>query len=436
MPVYLWQLGLSLAGLCLLVGVSGLAFSATLLVWQRLARTRSLARLVGLTFVLELVLIACVALAGPLLGTDTPTPHGQGAQPGEPSPALGSAPTLGPAPALWAVTLVALLVGAANGAYNAFYWTTQRALFAGLGTERDSGRRYGNLQIIVAGFLKVGILLGGFLLDTGGLHWILLLSALVGLSGARALAADAGHRPLQDEPHLSVRRALAYRDRHGSARVFAVDGLFLYLESHFWTLSLFLLVREDHSRLGIVVVVLGITFALLFLLVKNRIDRPGAADAVYRASVALYALSWLLRLAVDDEAAASVTLALLVGVTFCSSLFRLAFNKRFFDIARHGASGTGADAPLGPVAYLVAKSHVSQLCNGGAVPASRRADPRARHGGRRPSRGAVRPRRPRSRSPTSATVGRSRARTCAPCPCCPPIRAPGSAAERCRRAAC
>ena len=356
MPVYLWQLGLSLAGLCLLVGASGLAFSATLIVWQRLARARALARLVGLTFVLELVLIACVALAGPLLGADTPTPNGQGAQPGEPSRALG------PAPALWAVTLVALLVGAANGAYNAFYWTTQRTLFAGLGTERDSGRRYGNLQIIVAGFLKVGILLGGFLLDTGGLLWILLLSAVVALFGARALAADAGQRPLQDEPHLSVRRALAYRDRRGSARVFAIDGLFLYLESHFWTLSLFLLVREDHSRLGVVVVVLGIAFALLFLLIKNRIDRPGAADAVYRASVALYALSWLLRLAVDEEAAASVTLALLVGVTFCSSLFRLAFNKRFFDIARHGAPGTGADAPLGPVAYLVAKSHVSQLC--------------------------------------------------------------------------
>ena len=356
MPVYLWQLGLSLAGLCLLLGISGLAFSAALVTWQRLARTRALTRLVGLTFVLELVLITCVALAGPLLGADTPTPQGQGIRSGEPSRALGSASTI------QAATLVALLVGAANGAYNAFYWTTQRALFAGLGTERDSGRRYGNLQIIVAGFLKVGILLGGFLLDTGGLHWILLLSAAVGLLGARALAADAGCLPLQDEPHLSVRRALAYRDAHGSARVFTIDGLFLYLESHFWTLSLFLLVREDHSRLGVVVVVLGIVFALLFLLIKNRIDRPGAADAVYRASVALYALSWLLRLAVDEAAAASVTLALLVGVTFCSSLFRLAFNKRFFDIARHGASGTGADVPLGPVAYLIAKSHVSQLC--------------------------------------------------------------------------
>ena len=43
-PVYLWQLGLSLAGLCLLVGASGLAFSATLIVWQRLARARALAR--------------------------------------------------------------------------------------------------------------------------------------------------------------------------------------------------------------------------------------------------------------------------------------------------------------------------------------------------------------------------------------------------------
>ena len=269
--------------------------------------------------------------------------------------------------------LVAFLVGAANGAYNAFYWTTQRALFASLGTERDSGRRYGNLQIIVAGFLKAGLLAGGLLLESGGLHWILLLSALVGLAGARALAADAGREPLQVEPFVPPGRAIAHRDSRGSARVFAIDGPFLYLESHFWTLSLFLLVREDHARLGLVVVVLGIAFALLFLLVKNRIDRPGATDTVYRTSVGLYALSWLLRLAVDDEAAAGTTLALLVGITFCSSLFRLAFNKRFFDIARHGASGVPVTAPetastaapvtaLGPVGYLLAKSHVSQLC--------------------------------------------------------------------------
>ena len=43
-------------------------------------------------------------------------------------------------------------------------------------------------------------------------------------------------------------------------------------------------------------------------------------------------------------------LSLLLLISFCSSLFRLAFNKRFFDIARAG------DGPN----YLLLKSHASQ----------------------------------------------------------------------------
>lgn len=340
MPVYLWELGLDLAGLCALLGVSGLAFSVALGPWQRLARGRPLAGLVGVTFALELALVATVLLTGRLLAQADDT----GGR----------------------LLAAALLVGVANGAYNAFFWSTQRTLFAALAAAGDTGRRYGNLQIVVAVFLKLGILLGGLLVDAGLVTWTLLASAFVGLLATLRLAPLAGSAPLHGEPPVSWRRSLGFRDEARSSAVFAVDGPFLYLESHFWTLSLFLLVREDHSRLGLVVVVLGVLFALLFLLVKNRIDRS-AVDTVYRTSVALYALSWLLRVAVDDASPATLTLALLIGVTFCSSLFRLAFNKRFFDVARYGGGALGAPSSPervtvpGPTAYLVIKSHVSQL---------------------------------------------------------------------------
>ena len=330
-PVYLWRLGLDLAGLCLLLGVSGIAFSAALGPWQRLARGGPFRRLVGVTFALETALVLAVVVAGRLLG---------GGDGGGGTPAVTT-------------LLAATLVGLANGAYNAFFWTTQRTLFATLGDERDSGRRYGNLQIVVAVFLKVGILAGGVLVDADRVGWALGASAAIALAATLWLAGDAGDAPLHDEPRTGWRESLAFRDGARSAGVFAVDGPFLYLESHFWTLSLFLLVREDSARLGVVVVVLTVLFGLLFLLVKNRIDRS-AADVVYRASVALYALSWLLRVAVDEGSPAAATFALLIAVTFCSSLFRLAFNKRFFDIA-------GTTPGTGAVAYLVAKSHVSQL---------------------------------------------------------------------------
>lgn len=338
-PVYLWRVGLGLADLCLLVGVSGFAFAAALAPWQRLACGRPLATLIRLSFVAELVL-ACAVTASALALSSA-----RGAS--------GALPDT-----LAAGTSVALLVGTVNGVYNAFFWTTQRALFSALGDGGDTGRRYGTLQIVVAVFLKAGILAGGALLEAGGILWIVALSALVGLVAGEWLAREAGGAPLHRMPPRRWRASLGFRDRSGSAGVFAIDGPFLYLESHFWTLSLFLLVREDHARLGIVVVALAIGFSLLFLAIRSRIDRS-AVDTVYRTGVVLYALSWLARPLAGDGGVGGATLALLLAVTFCASLFRLAFNKRFFDLARHADEATG-----GAIGYLVIKSHVSQLAIG------------------------------------------------------------------------
>jgi len=114
-------------------------------------------------------------------------------------------------------------------------------------------------------------------------------------------------------------------------------------------LSLFLIVREDYSRLGVAVVILAVVFAIAFYLIKNRIDQL-AVELVYKAAVWLYAASWLLRFTLDDNSEGSGYLVALVLITFCSSFFRLAFNKRFFDVARK----TGA------VDYLLVKSYSSQ----------------------------------------------------------------------------
>lgn len=346
-PVYFWELGLDLAGLCVLVGCSGLAFSVALGPWQRLACGTSLRRLIGASFATEILLVALVALAGELLAHEPCLPTGLAESTACPD---GSA-------AGGALLAMAILVGLASGLYNAFYWTTQRALFAAASRENDSGRRYANLQIIVAVFLKIGILAGGLLIDADRIVWILALSALSSAIATAWLARDAGAAPLVETRPISLREGLAFRDKQGSARIFVLDGPFLYLESHFWTLSLFLLVAEDHSRLGLVVVVLAALFAIAFVFVRNRIDRT-AVDTVYRTSVVLYALSWLLRVFLDDATSMSMTVTLLLGVTFCSSLFRMTFNKRFFDLAR--AAGDTANRS-GSAHYLVIKSQVSQL---------------------------------------------------------------------------
>ncbi|NND90079.1 MAG: hypothetical protein HKN42_04385 [Granulosicoccus sp.] len=341
LPVFLWQHGLDLAGLALLIGVSGVGFVAALGSWQRLAVRMPLRVLISLSFVLEFGLILVVGLLTQV--------------PGAP---LFSKPGMAPDISMPEMVLAASAIGVANGLYNAFFWTTQRTLFLQQLDGNDTGRHYGNFQIFVTLFLKAGILLGGVLLEFGGFIWLLAISAGVGVVSTTQLAMRAGNRPAMRQNAVLFRDAgegvtllgsLTTADRRGSRPVFIVDGLFLYLESHFWTLTLFLVVRQDYSRLGVAVVLLALVFAALFYLIKNRIDQL-PVERVYIAAVWLYASSWLLRFTLDSESSGASLWFALILITFCSSFFRLAFNKRFFDVARQAGS----------VHYLLVKSYSSQ----------------------------------------------------------------------------
>lgn len=313
--MYLWGLGYDLAAISLLIGISGFTFCIALNVWQIVVRRYSTSILIGLTFLIELLLVALVyALAD---GEST--------------------------------MLVAGVLGIANGLYNAFFWTTQRTLFLSILGENDTGKKFGNFQIFVTLFLKLGILLGGFLLDRGGLIWILALSAVLNLGLWCWFNKILGPDQLEQQPQSSMREAFEFKDRSGSWLSFRLDGVFLLLESHFWTLSLFFLVKQDYSTLGLTVVLLAAAFALLFFLIKNLIDRY-PKQQVYMTAVALYVLSWLLRYYMDNELPKQWLLIDLILITFCTSFFRLAFNKRFFD---HAHKGLG-------VHYLLVKSYVSQ----------------------------------------------------------------------------
>ena len=331
LPVWLWREGLGLAGLAVLIATSGLAFAAALAPWGRQATRRPARTLVATGLALELGLVGlAAALAG---GAVTASPLG-----------------------------AALALGLANGLYNAWFWTTQRLLFAARLGRSDAGRRYGGFQVYVAVTLKLGLVVGGVALEAGGIGWLLALSLGVAVAAGAWLHPRLPAVPLLARPGADGlvpalpgwRASLRRTDRHGARPTFALDGAFLFLESHFWTLSLFLLVDEDYARLGVWVVALGIVFGALFWLVRGAIDRVRPA-AVYRVAVVLYAASWGLRAVAPDAAGGPWLGPLLVAVTFCTSLFRLAFNKRFFEHAR--ASGNVAG-------YLLWKSHVSQTALG------------------------------------------------------------------------
>ncbi|MGQ7845681.1 hypothetical protein ACUNV4_14460 [Granulosicoccus sp. 3-233] len=341
LPVYLWQHGLGLAGLSLMIGLSGLGFTAALGLWQALSRRWQLKHLVALTFILELLLLGAVGLVTTVPGAALFTAAGNAVSVSTPD-----------------MIVAAAVLGLFNGLYNAFFWTTQRTLFMQLLGKNDTGRQYGNFQIFVMVFLKIGILLGGVLLDTGGFVWLLALSAGTSLIANLHLAGKpTGQQPLarhDESTAVTLRDSIAFRDKRGSQPIFLIDGVFLYLESHFWTLTLFLVVQEDFGRLGLAVVVLALTFAALFYLIKNRIDQL-ASRQVYQAAVWLYLGSWLLRFTLNDDSGGPSLWMTLIFITFFSSFFRLAFNKRFYDVARTSGSQR----------YLLMKSYSSQFWLGG-----------------------------------------------------------------------
>ena len=242
----------------MLIGVSGISFALSLRCWQYASTRWSLKNLVALTFVLEILLVFVVGLFTMIPGS-----------------ALFQAQPAGANTATVGLLFAAISIGLFNGIYNAFFWTTQRTLFIELLGKNDTGRQYGNFQIFVTLFLKAGILLGGFLLDNGGFVWLLAISAgISAASGVWLTGSRTSNRILhQQSQRVGNRQSLVYTDKRGSRQAFAIDGIFLYLESHFWTLSLFLLVNEDYTRLGLAVILLAAGFAVMFYLIKNRIDK-------------------------------------------------------------------------------------------------------------------------------------------------------------------
>ncbi|MCP4489072.1 MAG: MFS transporter [Gammaproteobacteria bacterium] len=314
-PVYLWKQGFGVGDISLFIALSSVGFCAALWAWDRLRLMLSLTALIAVSLVLEVLLLCNVHL-------------------------------------LEMSFRLLLVLGVTYGAYNCFYWTTQRALFFDLVDLKSSGRKYGDFQIFVGASLQLGILIGGFLLERANFIYLLAVSAVIAVIGFLIITRTKPLYPetLTKHSSLKLKEIVAFSDREYSKLIFVIDGLFLFAESFFWVITLFLIAHENFAKLGVMVLSLAAIFGILFFLLKNIIDRLGK-KRVYLLATCLYAFSWALRALTNNSLPLELLYVSLVLVTFCTTFFRLAMNKRFYDLAKLTCSHD----------YLVLKSYYTQL---------------------------------------------------------------------------
>jgi len=314
-PVYLWMQGFGVGDISLFIAWTSIGFCIGLWIWDRLRLMIDLSTLIGVSLLLEVLLLLNVHV-------------------------------------LDMNFQILLALGITYGAYNCFYWTTQRALFFDLIDTESSGRKYGNFQIFVGGSLQVGIVIGGLLLELSTFVNLLIVSTVIGLIGFFVITR---HKPLypktlSEHKSLKISEVVRFSDQEHSKLIFLIDGVFLFAESFFWVITLFLLAHESFAELGIMVLSLAVVFGILFYLLKNIIDKLGK-KRIYTLAVFLYAASWALRAMTNDQLPLELLYAMLVVITFCTTFFRLAMNKRFYDLAKTTRSHD----------YLVLKSYYTQF---------------------------------------------------------------------------
>ncbi len=312
LPVYLYKNGAGLDQISWFIAITGITFTLTLFALDYLRGKSYLVPLL-ISFALEMCLLALLVFGAPL----------------------------------W-------LVGVVNGAYNCLYWTLQRILFLSGGTEENSGKRFGNFQIYILIVLKMGILGGSLLLENVGIASVCILSVAIAFTAGFFFLQQRAHLTFPEslvlQPPVSVREVFKYKDNYRSRQVFIFDGVFLYLESYFWVISLFLMVGESFVKLGGLVILLALILGMIFYVIKNQIDNIDK-QKVYRIGVVLYTCSWGLRGFFNAELSYVVQIIMLLVIAFCTSFFRLTFNKRFFDLAKRSGENR----------YLFVKSHYSQF---------------------------------------------------------------------------
>lgn len=325
MPVLLWQKGGSLAEISFFIALSGLGFLFSLIFWDRLRSKLQWMSIIAISFAMEVLVVTCLYFDTPLI--------------------------------------ILFFPAFIYGAYNCFYWSTQRLLFHHITSNNNVGNTFGNFQVIVVVLLKLGILIGSYFIQHDQLHYILLLSLLLSMfcyawfskelikpnsAIAKQTAVHEYSKPISArDKNTSLNRL---KNKHHYKLVFFLDGPFLYFESFFWILTLFFIAQQSIFKLGILLVILTLILSVIFLIIKRRIDGLNQ-NYVFATAIIFYAFSWFLRGYISEISNDFILYSTIALIAFLTTFFRLSFNKLFFDTAKK----------TNPTEFIVIKSYLSQF---------------------------------------------------------------------------
>ncbi len=315
-PVFLYKNWFSLSEISYFISLTWLSFVISMLVWDRIRYKGGIRILIVISFFLE-IWILCV----------------------------------------WTLDknfLFLFLFSIIYWVYNCFFWLTKRVLFVSSTEKHEVWDKFWNIQIIAFVLVKIGILLWSYLLGNNHYDYVLVVSILLSAYGVYYFVS---HKKLvknleefsQASP-VSLKKVFLFKDRLRSKYIFMLDGPFLFFESFFWLLSLFLITGQSYHKLWILVVVLAIVFSVIFIWIKKKIDKVQWQQLLYVA-VILYAFSWIFRWYVGNLEDNYVIYLLVLVIAFCTSFFRLVFNKQFFHTAKS----------VDTHSYMMMKSYYSQF---------------------------------------------------------------------------
>jgi len=314
--VILWDKGITISEISAFIALTAVGFLFALYYWDRLRAAHDWVKLISFSFLLQSLLVVLL---------------------------------------IWGQQTLLLTIGAlVNGAAGCFYWSTQRLLFQAITEDKNTGNTFGNFQILVVIALKVGVLIGTYLLSMQYLISLLVFSFTVSLLGFSLVYKNLINQSqllhMKQVPAFTLKQIFHFKDKHKSSLIFIIDGLFLFLESYFWLLTIYMLTQENVMQLGLILIVLTVFLAVIFFVIKKYIDRVNT-QRIYNIAVIGYAFSWLVRGLLNEGMDSIMIYSGLLLAAFLSNFFRLAFNKRFYDIARKEL----------PTRYMVCKSYYSQF---------------------------------------------------------------------------